>query len=454
MSSRHFTPVLTPLLAALALLAIAAGGPPGDTGIPDDARYACPMEAHPDEADPAHRGAFFSAAEGRCDWCGMMLKPLDDLAWVQARRAARGAKVAYTCPDHQHVFSPNEGECPRCQRTLEPFKVMYTCPDPAHAREISLRPGACPECARQLVPYRGIWLAPAMADRNVPPRPDVAAGAAYRCAVHPLAHSDRPGRCPVCAADLVAAAEAPAEEPVRPVPADAKYVCPMEACGHFAPEPGRCPVCGMRTRPSEEVSWAKERRARARTAVADAAFVCPMHPDQTAAAPGTCGKCGMQLVAADAVPRPATAPEAVAAQVDHLVEHYLALQQRFASDSTREVALHALGLVGAADEILKHAEGNEAGLPREFFEAVRALRAAALRTNGRDLGADRVTFVGLSGAMVRISDFTRPNKDKFPVLHVFHCPMTKGDWMQVTEEIANPFYGFAHLKCGERTGVR
>jgi hypothetical protein len=451
MTPRTCTPVHAVVLAAVASLAAAARAPAANARIPEDARYACPMETHPDEQDPARRGAFFSANAGRCDWCGMQLKPLDELPWVQARRWAGDAAVAYTCSGHQHVFSWTAGDCPRCERKLEPFKVMYTCPDPAHARQISVRPDDCPECGRRFAPFRGVWLAPTMAERNVPPRPEAAAGAAYRCATHPLANSDRPGRCPVCAAELVAAAAD--EEPVRLVPADAQYVCPMEKCDHFAPAPGRCPVCGMRIRPVEGVAWARARVGRTRAAAA-APFVCPMHPDERAAARGACGVCGMQLVPAAALPRPATAPEAVATQVDFLMEHYLALHERFASDSTREVALHALGLVGAADEVLKHADSDAAGLSAEFFDAVRALRAAALRTDGRDLAADRLTFVGLSGSLVRIVAFVRPSQDKFPALHLFHCPMTKGDWVQATEELANPFYGFAMLKCGERTGTR
>ena len=27
--------------------------------------------------------------------------------------------------------------------------------------------------------------------------------------------------------------------------------------------------------------------------------------------------------------------------------------------------------------------------------------------------------------------------------------MTKGDWLQLSKETANPFYGFKMLKCGE-----
>jgi FtsP/CotA-like multicopper oxidase with cupredoxin domain len=61
------------------------------------------------------------------------------------------------------------------------------------------------------------------------------------------------------------------------------YVCPMHP-DVTAAEPSTCPICGMRLVP---------------VAVT---YVCPMHPEVTAAEPSTCPKCGMKLVASDAAP--------------------------------------------------------------------------------------------------------------------------------------------------------
>lgn len=43
----------------------------------------------------------------------------------------------------------------------------------------------------------------------------------------------------------------------------------------------------------------------------------------------------------------------------------------------------------------------------------------------------------------------RPDKEHYPTIYIFHCPMTKGDWLQSSEGLANPFYGFKMLTCGE-----
>jgi len=376
-------------------------------GIPADAKFACPMETHPNESDPAKQGAFYSAEPGQCDRCGMTLQPLEQIDWVQTKLAAGQNEVAYTCPDHPHVFSNEAGECPRCGKPLEPFKVMYACPDPKHTDVISATPGPCPHDGLALTPYRGIWLSPDMADRNAPQKPGVAEAAQYHCPLHPLVSSDKPGRCPICA---------------RSLERDAGILAEHNA--------------------TTSAPASDSERATAR-------FVCPMHPlravsDQR----GTCPICGMQLVAAKLLANPTTAPAAIATQVNFLMEHYLELQKRFASDRGADTALHALGLVGAADEILRRTDQPDVASGAALADAVRALRAAAVKTTGKSLDDDRATFVALSNAMRKIVDIARPDPARYPRIYIYHCPMTKGDWLQTTDQMANPFYGFKMLKCG------
>jgi FtsP/CotA-like multicopper oxidase with cupredoxin domain len=68
------------------------------------------------------------------------------------------------------------------------------------------------------------------------------------------------------------------------------YACPMH------PEvtdskPGTCPKCGMQLVP-----------VQAETTTDPSSFECPMHPEVTDSKPGTCPKCGMKLVPSDVSP--------------------------------------------------------------------------------------------------------------------------------------------------------
>jgi FtsP/CotA-like multicopper oxidase with cupredoxin domain len=73
------------------------------------------------------------------------------------------------------------------------------------------------------------------------------------------------------------------------------YACPMHP-DVTAPEPGSCPKCGMQLLP---VRAAKP---------AASSYVCPMHPEVTSSDPGACPKCGMKLVASEPPPPQDNAP--------------------------------------------------------------------------------------------------------------------------------------------------
>ena len=73
------------------------------------------------------------------------------------------------------------------------------------------------------------------------------------------------------------------------------YTCPMHP-EVTSSEPGTCPKCGMQLLPVRS-----EERA-------PASYVCPMHPEVTSSEPGTCPECGMKLVQAETLPTSAQKP--------------------------------------------------------------------------------------------------------------------------------------------------
>jgi FtsP/CotA-like multicopper oxidase with cupredoxin domain len=75
------------------------------------------------------------------------------------------------------------------------------------------------------------------------------------------------------------------------VGAATSYVCPMHP-DVTASEPGTCPKCGMQLLP-----------VRSEKATVTS-YTCPMHPEVTSSEQGTCPKCGMKLAPSDALPTP------------------------------------------------------------------------------------------------------------------------------------------------------
>jgi FtsP/CotA-like multicopper oxidase with cupredoxin domain len=82
------------------------------------------------------------------------------------------------------------------------------------------------------------------------------------------------------------------------------YACPMHP-EVTSSEPGTCPKCGMQLLPvhSEEET--------------PTSYACPMHPEVTSSEPGTCPKCGMKLVPADTLPATEPKPSEDAVHHEH-----------------------------------------------------------------------------------------------------------------------------------------
>ena len=105
-------------------------------------------------------------------------------------------------------------------------------------------------------------------------------------------------------------------------------------------------------------------------------------------------------------------------------------------------ALSADRIAGVTD-----AAGAIAALvPRVDSPAEFVLAPALALQRSADVASARVAFGKLSTALLTLA---RQNKAALPDgVKVAYCPMARKYWMQVGEEIRNPYYGKAMLECG------
>jgi Cu(I)/Ag(I) efflux system membrane fusion protein len=68
----------------------------------------------------------------------------------------------------------------------------------------------------------------------------------------------------------------------------------------------------------------------------------------------------------------------------------------------------------------------------------------------RDQGLkdQREGFKELSGRMIDLLRRVPATRAAAPRLFIIHCPMAHADWIQDSDEIANPYYGDVMPDCG------
>lgn len=142
-------------------------------------------------------------------------------------------------------------------------------------------------------------------------------GTQYQCPMHPTYIANQPGDCPICGMSLVpikdgdktvkAKVAPPKQEKAKSEMGKSapdsttitRYVCPMGA-EFISDKPGSCPKCGMDlVKEVKTVAVEKPKGDTSKAKVQTAGYVCPMHPEVTSDKPGKCPKCGMNLAPVD-----------------------------------------------------------------------------------------------------------------------------------------------------------
>lgn len=130
------------------------------------------------------------------------------------------------------------------------------------------------------------------------------------------------------------------------------------------------------------------------------------------------------------------AVNAAVSEVDHLTDAYFELKDALVASDSQSANARAVAL----QKMLETATVEHIG---PLLASIKSIVAA------KDLAEQRQAFLPLSLAMVKmVKDSERISNE----VYVQHCPMafdnTGGDWLSDSENILNPYYGDAMLKCG------
>jgi hypothetical protein len=128
---------------------------------------------------------------------------------------------------------------------------------------------------------------------------------------------------------------------------------------------------------------------------------------------------------------------------DPVLTAYLKIQKALAADSTSGIATAASALSKTAGAHQSHG-GSHA-------EVATGLMQASSAFQGADLAAAREAFKTLSQRMMGYREIVPSVLSQTIVLH---CSMANANWIQTTNEVANPYYGSSMASCGDVTKQR
>jgi hypothetical protein len=114
-----------------------------------------------------------------------------------------------------------------------------------------------------------------------------------------------------------------------------------------------------------------------------------------------------------------------------VLEAYLKVQTALAADSLAEAQAGARELSKQAASL-----GSAVEKPKAAADSI---------VSAADIKVARAAFGDLSDAMLAMVGEGTGGKD----VRIAYCPMVKRSWLQKGDQIANPYYGSAMLRCGQ-----
>jgi len=277
--------------------------------------------------------------------------------------------------------------------------------------------------------------------------------------MHPQIVTDAPGQCPICGMDLVPTSrygfsDVPVDQPqALVVPRDAVLMAGRNSVVYVEAEPGRFEIRPVTLGPITERSAVILSGVNAGDLVATSGNFLIDSQMQLAGKPSL-------IDPARAIAK-ANQPKAGPLQAEHihvepisgsagtvleqLYTVYFAVQAQLAADQ-KVTEGQAVALNSAARTLEK-----DAAFSSEHQEQIAAIAEASEHLHHQDLKGAREHFKTISRSITLLAFTARGADSAQPILH-FYCPMVKGgggDWLQLDDTLANPYYGSTMLRCGE-----
>lgn len=283
---------------------------------------------------------------------------------------------------------------------------------------------------------------------------DPALAGKYISPMHPQVIREEPGKCPLCARDLVPtsqlgyATEPQPEQRVVTVPRDSVLLTGDNGVIYVETEPGRFEIRRVSVGSmNDDEAVIIEGLAAGETVATGGNFLIDSQ---------------MQLAGNPSLMDPSKAPSHspgplelpdrqpimlagnAASHFDKAYDAYFEIQCAMAADMTPPpVALNTM--LDSLSRLEMSAE-----VPDDAQMQLAKSRRAALRMDG-SLETAREAYRAVSHGMLRAAIIARGPKTAKALTH-YYCPMVPGgggDWMQPGGELANPYWGDEMLRCGE-----
>jgi len=129
-------------------------------------------------------------------------------------------------------------------------------------------------------------------------------------------------------------------------------------------------------------------------------------------------------------------------KVDAIAAAYLPLAELLGATQEADTPLRVDALVSAIDAL-----HGEVSAP-EGLRLITGAATAVEAMRGQSLDRQRELFKRASASVIALVDAMPPSSRVSASLYVVNCPMADADWLQRTEEVANPYYGEDMKACG------